>query len=363
MTTSRNDVVPCRRPLRVFVVGATGYIGKSAVRELVRRGHEVVCLARRSSGVRGATSENATRENLRGATVRFGAVTDRTSLVRDGLCGEHFDAVVSCLATRTGGIADSWLVEHQANLAVLEASKEAGVRHFVLLSAICVQKPTLAFQRAKLAFERTLVESGMSYSIVRPTAFFKSLSGQVERVKRGKPFLVFGDGLRTACKPIGEADLARFMADCLEDPEKQNAILSVGGPGGPITPLEQGAMLFAACGRRPRYRHVPIGLLDGIISILSLLERIFPRLRDKVELARIGRYYATESMLVLDVASGRYDAEATPSYGTDTLRVFYERVVNEGLGGQELGEHAVFQRTPNRPPFGGADRARSLPPR
>ncbi len=78
--------------------------------------------------------------------------------------------------------------------------------HFVLLSAICAQKPVLAFQKAKLAFEAHLLEQGLTYSIVRPTAFFKSLSGQVARVKQGGPFLVFGDGRLTACKPISDAD-------------------------------------------------------------------------------------------------------------------------------------------------------------
>jgi uncharacterized protein YbjT (DUF2867 family) len=69
--------------------------------------------------------------------------------------------------------------------------------HVVLLSAICVQKPLLAFQQAKLAFEKLLIESGLIYSIVRPTAFLKSLSGQVERVRKGRPFVVLGDGSLT----------------------------------------------------------------------------------------------------------------------------------------------------------------------
>ena len=43
----------------------------------------------------------------------------------------------------------------------------------------------------------------------------------------------------------------------------------------------------------------------------------------KAELARIGRYYATESMLVLDPNTGRYDAAATPSTGNETLFDFY----------------------------------------
>lgn len=60
----------------------------------------------------------------------------------------------------------------------------------------------------------------ISYSIVRPTAFFKSLAGQIELVKQGKPYVMFGDGNLAACKPISEADLAAFMADCVQARDK-----------------------------------------------------------------------------------------------------------------------------------------------
>ena len=68
------------------------------------------------------------------------------------------------------------------------------------------------------------------------------------------------------------------------------------------------------------------------------------RSADQAERVRIGRYYATESMLVWNEAQGRYDAEATPSFGRDTLRDFYARVLREGMAGQELGEHALFSK-------------------
>jgi divinyl chlorophyllide a 8-vinyl-reductase len=40
---------------------------------------------------------------------------------------------------------------------------------------------------------------------------------------------------------------------------------------------------------------------------------------------------------------GEYDANATPSYGSDTLKDFFARVAEEGLAGQELGDQAVFK--------------------
>jgi divinyl chlorophyllide a 8-vinyl-reductase len=245
------------------------------------------------------------------------------------------------MASRTGAPKDAWAIDYQAHMNALLAAQDAGVQHFVLLSAICVQKPLLAFQRAKLAFENRLIASGMDYTIVRPTAFFKSLSGQVERVRRGSPFLVFGDGRLTACKPISDDDLAAYLVDCLEDQSRRNRILPIGGPGAAVTPREQGEHLFGLLGRSPRFREVPITVLDGVIGLLGVLGPVVPALADKAELARIGRYYATQSMLVLNPQTGRYDAAATPSTGTETLFDFYTRLV-KGAPIPERGDHAVF---------------------
>ena len=328
-------------PRRVFVLGATGTIGRATVAALVQRGHEVVCFVRARAGVGGAMTVQDSERLLAGATLRFGDVCDAASLARDGFCGERFDALVSCLASRTGAPKDAWAIDHQAHEHALAAAKAAGVTQFVLLSAICVQKPLLAFQHAKLAFEKSLIESGLSYSIVRPTAFFKSLSGQIDRVKRGKPFLIFGDGTLTACKPISDGDLGRYIAQCLDDESRRNRVLPIGGPGEAITSRQQGERLFALLGQPPRFKQVPVKLLDVIIAVLSAAGRLVPALADKAELARIGRYYATESMLVLDPATGLYDAQATPSTGTETLFDFYAGLVSGAIA-PERGDHAVF---------------------
>jgi len=330
-----------RKPQRVMVLGASGTIGQATVAALVQRGHDVVCILRPHHAAGGRPEAKPHTSRFPGATLRFCDVTNASALANDGFYGEKFDAVISCLASRTGAPKEAWAIDDQANTVALAQARKAGITHMVVLSAICVQKPLLAFQHAKLAFEKKLIESGITYSIVRPTAFFKSLSGQIERVKKGKPFLVFGDGTLTSCKPISDADLGAYLADCLDDESRANRVLPIGGPGPAITPKQQGEKLFALLGREPKFKHVPVALLDTIIWTLALTGRVAPRLADKAELARIGRYYATESMLVLDPATGRYDADATPSTGSELLFDFYARVI-KGEAVVERGDHAVF---------------------
>jgi len=323
------------RPHRVLLLGATGTIGHATAQALTARGHEVVSYGRPRPAA--ATAPAAPS----GVEARFGGFADAAAVGRDGFRGEPFDAVVSCMASRTGAPADAWAVDHDAHLAVLDAAAAAGVDQFVLLSAICVQKPLLAFQRAKLAFEAKLIASGLTYSIVRPTAYFKSLSGQIARVAAGRRFVVFGDGRLTACKPISDRDLAAFIVDGLDDPAKRNAILPIGGPGPAITPRAQGEELFRLTGRPPRFAHAPVALLDGAAALLGAGGRVSPKLRDKAALANIGRYYATESMLVLDPATGRYDADATPETGADRLFDFYAARIADGAA-VDRGAHQVF---------------------
>lgn len=321
---------------RIFVLGATGTIGRATVRALVDAGHSVVCFVRQS--YRETIPEDL---SFNGVEVRFGNPTDIVSLREAGFGSEHYDCVVSCIASRTGVPADAWAVDFKTNDNALHIAQDLGIGMFVLLSAICVQKPLLEFQKAKLAFEEKLVESGLTYSIVRPTAFFKSLSGQLDRVTQGKPFLVFGDGRLTACKPISDHDLAKFMVACIEDDQLHNRILPIGGPGEAFTPHELGTYMFELTGQKPRFRRVPVKFLDTVIFFLDLLAHVVPPLKAKAELARIGRYYGTESMLLLDPNTGSYDADATPSTGKDTIVGYLKRLLDGDLQDQRA-EHKVF---------------------
>lgn len=297
------------RTMVIALAGATGTIGNATLKRLVQLGHTVLELSRQDLG-----SPEACERVLR----------MKAAEVKDPI-----GAVISCIASRTGEAEDAWAVDYQVNANLLAAAQRSGVEQFVLLSAICVQKPKLAFQYAKLKFEDELKASGLSYSIVRPTAFFKSLSGQLQRVKQGGPFYVFGNGRLTYCKPISDKDLAEFLVDCLNQPERRNQTLVIGGPGPALCPMDQIAMIEDILGRPIKVRRVPVGLLKLIVEGLKGLGHIHSGAAKKADYARIGLYYATESMLAWDPDSKQYSEDLTPSFGRQTLFEHYEQALTK----------------------------------
>jgi divinyl chlorophyllide a 8-vinyl-reductase len=301
----------------VAIAGASGTIGRALVAELGASGRDALALGRRP--VEGFEQW----PSVATATVDF---TEPDALART-LSRAGADTVVSCMASRSGSPLDAQLVDYAANSALLRAAIAAGARRFVLLSAICVQRPLLAFQHAKLAFEAELIAAPIEHTIVRPTAYFKSLAGQAGRVAKGKPFLLFGDGELTRCKPISDRDLARFLAQCIDSEEAHGAILPIGGAGPAVSLRDCGTMLFEEAGREPRFRSVPPGMFVLAARVLGCGAPVSPWLAAKSEYARIAHYYATQSMLVLDPGTGRYDADATPEFGADSLRAHYRSLL------------------------------------
>lgn len=72
-------------------------------------------------------------------------------------------------------------------------------------------------------------ESHGSMKILSQASDSSGGCSQVGIVKKGLPYIMFGDGRSAACKPISEADLARFMAECVSDKSKIDQVLPIGG--------------------------------------------------------------------------------------------------------------------------------------
>merc|ERR1711988_1204199 len=178
-------------------------------------------------------------------------------------------------------------------------------------------------------------------------AFFKSLLGQVKGVKGGSPYVMFGDGNDVRCKPISEQDLTSFCADCFWDAGKKNAILPIGGPGPAMSFREQGEFLFKSLNKEPSFIQVPYAVFDVVQGFLDFLAGLSPAFSDTAEYGRIGRYYAEQSMLVLDPATNQYSEALTPSYGRTSLKDFMTEALQDGskaLEDQQLGDQSIGSR-------------------
>ena len=313
---------------KVLLLGYTGYIGATLAKVLLEKNIQVVCPVRNKK-------PHKKKENI--VFVEMSQIESflKTSKVKP-------TTVISCIASRKGGVTDSWDVEYTLNKFFLNLCKRVGINRFILLSAICVQKPTLEFQKAKLAFENQLKHSTLEYEIIRPTAFFKSLSGQIDRVKKGKSFLVFGNGELTTCKPISARDLSEFIIRFILRKSAENKIHLVGGPGPPISPKNQAEILFKLSKNEKKITHISPKLFLVIIYVLMPLSKISKKIQDFREFLKIAYYYATESMLFWDENNHAYSSNKTPEFGKDTLEDYYKKILDKDIVYKELKDQKLF---------------------
>ena len=292
---------------RVLVVGATGYIGRQVVKELVSRNHQVIAVSRRP----------VKQGEFEGAEVRIADVTDPHSLKK--LFHDDINVVISCMACSNGMPADFDKIDYQATLNVLEAAKANITDHFILLSAICVKVPRLPLQLAKLKMENALMISGMDYTIVRPTAYFRDMSLQFDNIRKGRSGWVLGSGEDSRYNPISKEDLAEFMINCVEDTHHRNRLYIIGGPETPenvVTNKRNIEMIFEALGKKPNIRSVPYWLLLTAIGMTKFIALFIPKVRCVAEILRIIHYYSTNDM-------------RAPGYGTRTFKDHLDMLAKE----------------------------------
>ena len=291
----------------LYIAGATGYIGREVVMHALELGYVV------HASTRGKPlSDLVHHDNLIVDFIKAHGNKTKFNIPTGAV-------VISCLSSRKGTAQEAEDIDYHMNMALLNCAQSRNASVFLMLSAICVQKPKLAFQRAKLKFEANLQASGLNYSIVRPTAYFKSLTGQIKRVQKNRPFLFFGNGTETACTPISKRDLAKFILDTVHQPASWNRILPIGGPKPALTPADMAAIISKIYDKPLKTRSISPKIFDIFRMIFFPLIFVSHWAREKSELMNIGKYYSTESMLVWDAANNKYDTDRTPSTGKDTL--------------------------------------------
>jgi NADH dehydrogenase len=208
----------------ILVAGATGLLGAEICLRLPGRGLPVRALAR-------STANPARLEQLRAAGVElvWGDLKDPASL-RDACRGA--DAVISTatstLSRQSGDSIET--VDRHGQIALIDAARAAGVRHFTFVSLPRQPVRESPLTRAKFAAERALIESGMPYTILAGNYFMEVwLSPVLGFDYPNRRAVIFGEG-RGLMSWVAIRDVAEIAIRAHQTPGAHNRILPVSGP-------------------------------------------------------------------------------------------------------------------------------------
>ncbi len=252
----------------LLVVGATGLLGGEICRLLAERAKPTRALVR-------TRSDPAKVERLRGLGVEL-IVGDLKEPATLGPACDGIDAVVSTATSTTsrqeGDTIES--VDRDGQLNLVEAARKAGVARFVYISfpEFGVELP---LQTAKREVEQRIRESGLEYTILRPTNFMEVwLSPRLGFDPANGQAQIFGSGEREVSW-ISFRDVAAFAVEALVNPAARDAVIDLGGPE-PLSPLEVVRIFEEETGRSCSVTHVPEEALEAQrASATDSLERSF----------------------------------------------------------------------------------------
>jgi uncharacterized protein YbjT (DUF2867 family) len=264
----------------ILVTGGTGFVGPHVVRALAAAGQDLKLLVRDSTRSR----------ELPGQPV-VGEMTNTVSLQH---AAEGVDAIVHLVAIRQGRPEQFERIMERGTRDLIDAAKRAGVKRFVLMSALGTSDDTkdlVPYYHAKWEMEQAVKDSGIDHVIFRPSFVFGREGGILptfRKLARLTPVTpIVGSG-RQRIQPIWVDDVAAYFAAALDKPEATNRTFELGGPD-PVTWNEFWQRLRASLGirRRPTL-HVPIPLMRVNALLTERLPGDIPLTRDLLTMLEHG---------------------------------------------------------------------------
>jgi len=268
----------------ILVTGGTGFIGPRVVHALRERDKEVRALVRNPSG------KAATTLAAWGAELVRGDMTDRESL-RGAVEGS--EVVVHLVAIRQGSGEQFRRVMEEGTRDLVAAAKEAGVKRFVLMSALGTTEETkdlVPYYHAKWQEEQAVSGSGLEHVIFRPSFVFAKDGGILptfRRLAKVAPVTPITGSGKQRIQPIWIDDVAAYFAQSVDKPEAANGTFELGGPDA-VSWNEFWARLKRALGQRRPSVHVPMALMRANALVTERLPGNIPLTRDLLTMLEHG---------------------------------------------------------------------------
>ena len=299
----------------IFVAGATGLLGREVCHRLVERGATVQALVR-------PTADPAKVAGLvaLGVEIAAGDLRDPASLAT--AC-RRTSAVITTVSAMPfsyeAGVNDLATTDRAGTTALIEAASRAGVEHFIYTSfsgGIDVEFP---LGDAKRDVEHALIESGLAYTILRPSYFMEVwLSPATGFDALNAKAAIYGSG-ENPISWISIGDVAEFAARSVGLPAALDRTLELGGPE-PLSPLQVVAIFERVGGRAFELQFVPEEVLvaqqqaagDPFLASFAALQRAYAR-GDAVETGRILDVFPIRLTPVEEYAARVVGAAAVPA--------------------------------------------------
>ena len=204
-------------PLTVLVTGATGFIGRRLVPELVERGHTVRAMTRRPEEYDGPGEPVA------------GDVFDRASLT-DPLTG------VDVAVYLVHSLDDPDFEEKDADAArtFAKAAEACGVQQIVYLGGLGSEEDELSpHLRSRREVEQLLGETGVPVTVLRAAIVVGAggISWELTRqLVKNLPAMIVPRWVSTLTQPIALDDVIRYLAGVVGVPEAFGRTFEIGGP-------------------------------------------------------------------------------------------------------------------------------------
>jgi uncharacterized protein YbjT (DUF2867 family) len=254
-----------------LVVGSTGLLGREICRQLLKQGKPVRALVRDSSD---PTRVDALR--TMGAQIVIGDLRDKPTLARAcvGVDCVHSTAT----ATSAFSAENTFLSADGGTRDLIDAAKANGVSQFVFVSLSSGLNPNCDLSAMKRAIEYHLIQSGVSYTILRPCAFmelwFSPMLGFDVANARAQ---VIGEG-NARLSYISYTDVAQFCVATLGNPNARDVALDIGGPDS-VSAIEVVNIFEKITGKRFAVTHIPLEALQAQhIAAVNPLEKTFAAL-------------------------------------------------------------------------------------
>lgn len=277
---------------RVFIAGATGYLGQFLCKEYQTRGWHVTALARKSS-----RHDELVADQIIEAEATW---SESLAGIMDGI-----DLVISALGiTRQTDGVGYWDVDYQANVNLLDEALRANVERFAFVHVLNADRmENVPLVAAKAAFVRKLQTADIQSTIIAPTGYFSDMVDFLTMAKAGRVWL-FGNG-QMRINPIHGADLAAAIFEAIDE---GSGWAEIGGPE-TFTQKDLANLCFEVLDRQPR-----ITILPDILRRLAL--RVLPWIAPR-RIAGPAQFFLT---------AGGMNMTAPPA-GTHTLAEHFRSLV------------------------------------